>query len=76
MVSLEKMVLFANLPLPSTFVYVYAWLYVYLPLLRAKKTVKMTLLPSNLLVMVLLAWIIALQKWLIKLKEIESENMV
>ena len=28
MVSLEKMVLFANLPLPSTFVYVYARLYV------------------------------------------------
>ena len=75
MVSLEKMVLFANLPLPSTFVYVYAWLYVPSST-KAKKTVKMTLLPSNLLVMVLLAWIIALQKWLIKLKEIESENMV
>ena len=54
MVSLEKMVLFANLPLPSTFVYVYAWLYVPTSS-EAKKTVKMTLLPSNLLVMVLLA---------------------
>ena len=75
MVSLEKMVLFANLPLPSTFVYVYARLYVPTSS-EAKETVKMTLLPSNLLVMVLLAWIIALQKWLIKLKEIESENMV
>ena len=75
MVSLEKMVLFANLPLPSTFVYAYARLYVPTSS-EAKKTVKMTLLPSNLLVMVLLAWIIALQKWLIKLKEIESENMV
>ena len=73
MVSLEKMVLFANLPLPSTFVYARFYLSTSS---EAKKTVKMTLLPSNLLVMVLLAWIIALQKWLIKLKEIESENMV
>ena len=54
MVSLEKMVLFANLPLTSTFVYVYARLYVPTSS-EAKKPVKMTLLPSNLLVMVLLA---------------------